>query len=86
MCWSLMMTLRSTGLLGEYLTLEGIAYTKALSGDEGLKLAAQTKPDAIILDCMLPDIDGMEVAQAVIDASFDGGDTDYHAYVHVPGR
>ncbi|MBC8211963.1 MAG: PAS domain S-box protein [Gammaproteobacteria bacterium] len=33
----------------------------ALTGSEGLRLAAQHKPDLMILDILLPDIDGWEV-------------------------
>ena len=52
-------------LIGEYLTLEGIRYLHAESGKAGIHLAAKEHPDAVILDLMLPDIDGFEVARAI---------------------
>ncbi|HEY4328978.1 MAG TPA: response regulator [Phycisphaerae bacterium] len=50
-------------LLGEYLALENIAYLSAESGQAGVHLAKTQHPDAVILDLMLPDIDGYQVAQ-----------------------
>lgn len=38
-----------------------LSVVEALSGKEGISLAASHKPDAIILDIGLPDIDGFEV-------------------------
>ena len=52
-------------LLGEYLTIEGIRYLQATSGQEGVHLAGTQRPDVIILDLMLPDIDGFEVARTL---------------------
>ncbi len=52
-------------LLGEYLGLEGIEYLQATTGQAGIHLAAREHPDAVILDLMLPDIDGFEVARAI---------------------
>jgi serine phosphatase RsbU (regulator of sigma subunit) len=37
----------------------------ALSGEEGLRLAAQTMPDAIVVDYRMPVMDGFEVARRV---------------------
>ena len=50
-------------LIGEYLALESIRYLKATNGTQGLAMAAAEHPDAVILDLMLPDIDGFEVAR-----------------------
>lgn len=40
---------------------EGYQTEQAASGEAGLKLAKEAKPDLIILDIMLPGIDGLEV-------------------------
>lgn len=47
--------------LGEYLRREGFEVTPALDGELGLKLANEVKPDLILLDIILPKIDGLEV-------------------------
>src|SRR4051812_26874642 len=52
-------------LIGEYLALENIKYLQATTGQEGIHQAIATHPDAIILDLMLPDVDGFEVARAL---------------------
>ncbi|WLT31905.1 response regulator [Geothrix sp. PMB-07] len=39
----------------------GYRYLEAASGQEGLSLATQHRPDAILLDLGLPDMDGLEV-------------------------
>jgi DNA-binding response OmpR family regulator len=60
-------------LLGEYLTLEQIRYIQALTGKAGLARAAEVHPDAVILDLMLPDVDGFEIARQLSShrATFD---------------
>jgi CheY-like chemotaxis protein len=60
-------------LLGEYLALEKIRYLKATTGETGVYLTRLEKPDAVILDLMLPDIDGFEVARRITGsrATFD---------------
>ena len=42
---------------------EGFAVITAENGREGLRLAYQTHPDAIVLDIMMPDMDGWTVCQ-----------------------
>ncbi len=42
---------------------EGYHLIEAVSGEEGLRLAASQPPDLIILDLGLPDLDGQEVLQ-----------------------
>jgi CheY-like chemotaxis protein len=39
-------------------TVAGWSILAARSGREGLKIAAEQKPDAILLDVMMPDMDG----------------------------
>ncbi|MFO0917698.1 MAG: response regulator [Planctomycetaceae bacterium] len=43
------------------LTTEGYRVEEAVSGEEGLRLAAGHPPDLIILDLGLPDVDGQDV-------------------------
>lgn len=47
------------------LTGEGIAVLTAASGEEGLRLAATTRPNAIVVDGVLPGIDGATVIRRV---------------------
>ena len=48
-------------LLTIQLTSRGFFVRTAHDGKEGLKEAYKSQPDLIILDIMLPDIDGLEV-------------------------
>ena len=50
-------------LLRFNLTKEGFAVVCAASGEEGLKTAHSQRPDLILLDLMLPGMDGLEVAR-----------------------
>lgn len=47
------------------LTSHDYAVIPAESGNEGIRLATSVKPDAILLDLGLPDIDGTEVLKSV---------------------
>jgi len=42
---------------------EGYAVLTALSGEQAIKTAKQSRPDLIVLDLMLPGIDGLEVTK-----------------------
>ena len=44
---------------------EGYSVTVAADGDQGLHLARQLDPDLVILDIMLPKVDGFEVCRAL---------------------
>ena len=48
-------------LMGRLLEKSGYLTLRAFSGMEGCELARHRRPDFIILDVRLPDIDGMEV-------------------------
>ena len=48
-------------LLQRLLSKEGYHTIVAASGEEGLRLARATSPDAILLDVRMPDLDGWEV-------------------------
>lgn len=45
------------------LSKDGFRVTTAASGEEGLKLARAQAPDLVLLDLMLPGIDGLEVCK-----------------------
>lgn len=47
------------------LTREGYRVLSAANGADGLRLALEKKPDLILLDLMLPDIDGLELCRRV---------------------
>ncbi|MEA1968188.1 MAG: response regulator transcription factor [Thermodesulfobacteriota bacterium] len=44
---------------------EGYETLSALSGEEALKIAMKSQPDLMVLDLMLPGIDGLEVTQKI---------------------
>jgi CheY-like chemotaxis protein len=51
--------------MATYLTDEGFAVETAASGVYGLKRARELRPTAIILDILMPDIDGWTVLAAL---------------------
>jgi DNA-binding response OmpR family regulator len=52
-------------VLARYLQREGFATIEALSGPECLKLVDEYKVDVILLDLMMPEMDGFEVVRAL---------------------
>ncbi len=50
-------------LLRGYLEREGFEVHEALDGEAGLEVARRIRPDVVVLDWMLPKLDGMEVLQ-----------------------
>jgi len=55
------------GLISKALTHQGFDAPIAASGSDALERAAELRPQLIVLDVMLPDIDGFEVARRIED-------------------
>jgi DNA-binding response OmpR family regulator len=53
--------------LGEILAWEGFTVRSAANGREALVRAAAERPDVILLDVMMPGLDGWRVAEQLID-------------------
>lgn len=54
---------RLAQLTSRYLESHGVAVMHARDGMEGLRLALQSRADVVLLDLMLPSMDGMEVCR-----------------------
>ena len=50
-------------LVGAYVQIAGFEYESALNGTQAVEKARSVHPALIVLDVMLPDFDGFEVAQ-----------------------
>jgi two-component system OmpR family response regulator len=50
-------------LVGAYVQIAGFDYQSALNGQQAVAKATQIHPSLIVLDIMLPDFDGFEVAR-----------------------
>ncbi len=48
-----------------YLSIEGYEVDTAANGEEGLRLLEQKRPDLVILDVMMPGIDGLEACRRI---------------------
>ena len=55
----------TTDLLKIILESDAFEVTTAVSGREGVNLARKTKPDIMIVDLLMPDLDGLEVCREV---------------------
>ena len=60
---------RLAGMVGEYLGEAGYRVAVAASGSDGLERISHEPVDAVVLDLMLPDIDGLEVCRRVRERS-----------------
>ena len=56
---------RLTAMLEDYLKKQGFATRASATGKDGLAEIARTPPAVVILDLMLPDLDGFEVCRKV---------------------
>jgi DNA-binding response OmpR family regulator len=52
-----------TEVVGRYLVREGYVVRIASDGEEALRLARDESPDLVVLDLMLPKVDGLEVCR-----------------------
>ena len=52
-------------MVGEYLRQSGYGFTHAAEGESGLDVLQASSPDLVILDLMLPGIDGLEVCKRI---------------------
>ena len=60
---------RLASMVGEYLRQSGYGFTHAADAATGLDALQTTPPELVILDLMLPDIDGLEVCRRIKAAS-----------------
>jgi adenylate cyclase len=59
-------------LLADLLTVKGYLVVTAASGEEGLRRVAEDRPDLVLLDVMMPGMNGYEVCQAIRADSANG--------------
>ncbi len=56
-------------VVSRYLERDGFEVTRSSDGNDGLRIALETLPDLVVLDLMLPGIDGFEVFQRLRDVA-----------------
>jgi DNA-binding response OmpR family regulator len=54
---------RLARLTAKYLELHGVRVTWAANGPEGIAAVLRERPDVVLLDLMLPEIDGLEICR-----------------------
>jgi len=68
---------RLVEMLRRTLSYEGFTVSVAQSGDEALRLVSERRPDVVVLDWLLPGLDGLAVVQRLRAGG--GRDADPHA-------
>ncbi len=53
------------GLVSKKLSREGYNIVQAVDGEGGLKMTATERPDLVLLDILLPGMDGFEVLRSI---------------------
>ena len=66
---------RLANMVGEYLRQSGYSFTHAANGSSGLSALQTSTPDLVILDLMLPDMDGLEVCRRIKSQGSDSAST-----------
>src|ERR1700744_5424750 len=54
-----------TGMLTEFLGVEGFEASAAFNGADGIRAAREKRLDAVILDVMMPDLSGLDVLRQI---------------------
>ena len=66
---------RLANMVGEYLRQSGYGFTHAADATSGLAALKDNTPDLVILDLMLPDMDGLEVCRRIKSQGSDSAGT-----------
>ena len=52
-------------LIADYLEAEGLAWIEAANGDDAVALFREASPDLVILDILMPGLDGYDVCEEI---------------------
>ena len=74
---------RLAAMVGEYLRQSGYGFSHAATGASGLAALQESPPDLVILDLMLPDMDGLEVCRRIKSL---GGDAAHAAVLMLTAK